>query len=242
MDLHRKEKEQKRAMALIRERDALYKHKYSIAPIKLDKQIHHGFVRSLELRADVRQRSDYAKIAEAIKFIGQWKAYHPDMSFIKHNGKYTSEKHAHLKSICDPCFRFYYTEAKRTADIEQIKSFEKYLWYHSNAYTCSCHDERIVNLTNVKSFRPHYYFKYPWMLNEVTKPHYLTHYTPVYGELEGRLHEINAELYNNHYFERYINNRSGGDKRDIVDTLSIKYDDKKSVIYHALKEEDVILQ
>lgn len=237
MELHKKEKEKKRALALMREANILYKQKYNVAPIKLDKPIHHGYVRSLELRDDVKQRKDYSKILEVINFLGQKKAYHRNKDFITHNSKKVQiEQHAHLKSIVDPRFKFYYTEAHRTIELEKIKSIEKYLWYHSNFYNCECSNEKTLYQNNPKYFRPHYYFKFPWMLKEVTKPHYLTHYTPVYGEIESRLHEIYTELHNNHYYERYNNKRSVSDKLYKMDLLSTKYDDKKSVIYHALEE------
>ena len=238
MDLHKKEKEKKRALALMREADTLRRQKYNIVPIKLDTPIHHGYVRSLELRDDVKQRRDYPKILEVINFLGQNKAYHPKKDFITHIKKTSVEKHAHLKSATDPRFKFYYTESKRTADIEKIKSIEKYLWYHSSLYNCSCENEKKLFQEGIKHFRPHYYFRFPWMLKEVTKPHYLTHYTPVYGELESRLDEIDKELYYNHYYERYVNKRSVSDKLYKMDLLSIKYDDKKSIIYHALEEID----
>lgn len=237
MDLHKKEKEKKRALALMREADILRRQKYNVAPIKLEQPIHHGYVRSLELRDDIKQRSDYPKILEVINFLGQNKAYHPNKDFITHIKKTSFEKHAHLKAVTDPRFKFYYTESKRTADIEKIKSIEKYLWYHSSVYNCSCESEKkLFQEIGVKSFRPHYYFKFPWMLKEVTKPHYLTHYTPVYGELESRLAEIDKELYYNHYYERYVNKRSVSDKLYKMDLLSAKYDDKKSIIYHSIEE------
>lgn len=241
MELHKKEKEKKHALALIRERDILYKQKYSIVPIKLDKPIHHGYVRSLELRDDVKQRTDYPKILEVIKFLGQKKAYHANKDFIKRTKKANVEQHAYLKSITDPRFKFYYTEAKRTADIEQIRSFEKYLWYHSSFYNCSC-EHRKNNLNhstdNIKYFRPHYYFKFPWMLKEVTKPHYLTHYTPVYGELESRLHEIETELNNKNYYSRFVDYRHTYDKLHNEQWIHTKYDNKKTIIYHALEDVD----
>jgi hypothetical protein len=234
MDLHKKEKEKKRALALIREADTLRRQKYNIVPIKLDIPIHHGYVRSLELRDDVKQRGDYPKILEVINFLGQKKAYHSNKDFITRTKKTSVEKHAYLKSATDPRFKFYYTEAKRASDIEKIKSIEKYLWYHSSLYNCSC--EKKLFQECIKHFRPHYYFRFPWMLKEVTKPYYLTHYTPLYGELESRLDKIEKELYYNHYYERYNNKRNVGDKLDKIDFLSTKYDDKKSVIYHALEE------
>lgn len=239
MELHKKEKEKKHALALIRERDVLYKQKYNIAPIKLDKPIHHGYVRSLELRDDVKNRDDYQKILEIIKFIGQKKVYHKNKDFVTHhNKKNSAEQHAYLKSIVDPRFKFYNTEQKRTADIEKIKSIERYLWYHNALYQCSCEDHKILNKCSLNSFRPHYYFKFPWMLQEITKPHYLTHYTPVQGELESRLHEIETELNNNNYYSRYIDNRTVSDKLYKQESLSKKYSDDKLIIYHSLADID----
>lgn len=239
MELHKKEKEKKHALELIRERDELYRQQYNIAPIKLDKPIHHGYVRNLELRDDVKNRKDYPKILEVIKFLGQTKVYHNNRNFITHHSKKSSsEKHAYLKSKIDPRFKFYYTESKRTADIEKIKSIESYLWYHNILFNCSCEEHNNVNNYKLSNFRPHYYFKYPWMLQEITKPHYLTHYTPVYGELESRLHEIKTELNNNNYYSRFINNRSVEDKMYKQELSSRKYSYDKSIVYHSLEELD----
>lgn len=234
MELHKKEKEKKHAIALVRERDELWKQKYNIAPIKLDKPIHHGYVRSLELRDDVKHRNDYSKILEVINFLGQHKKYHRNKDFITRKGKNIVEEHAHLKSVVDPRFRFYYTEAKRTAEVEKIKLMEKYLWYHTSIYNCSCDDRK--EEFKFQQFRPHYYFKFPWMLKEVTNPYYLTHYTPVQGELESRLHEIDTELYNNNYYTKFLENRRIYDKLDKESWLATKYDSTKSVIYHSLNE------
>jgi hypothetical protein len=234
MELHKKEKEKKHALALIRERDILYKQKHNTAPIKLDKPIHHGYVRSLKLRDDVKQRKDYEKILEVITFLGQKKVYHKNKDFIINYKKTKNEIHAYLKSIIDPRFKFYYTENKRTADLEKINSINKYLWYHNILFNCDC----IENTCKSNNFRPHYYFKYPWMLQEVTNPYYLTHYTPVQGELESRLHEIETELNNNNYYSRFVDYRHDYDKLYNEELLRTKYDDKKAVIYHALKEID----
>ena len=235
MFLNKKEQEKKRAIKLLREQTLLYKQKNNIVPIKLDNPIHHGYVRSLELRDDVKQRNDYSKILETINFLGQNKAYHKTKDFIVRVGKTNVEKHAFLRTIADPRFKFYYTEAKRTVDIEKIKSIEKYLYYHYNLYNCSCCSN---NQINEKSFRPHYYFKFPWMLTEVTKPYYLTHYTPICGELESRLQEIKNELFKNHYYERYICDRCVYDKIENENWLSTKYGKNDKVIYHSLDEFD----
>lgn len=237
MELHKKEKEHKYVLALIRERDELWNQKHNIAPIKLDNPIQHGYVRTLELRDDVKYRIDYPEILKVINFLGQYKKYHRDKDFINRNKKNSVEQHAHLKTLIDPRFRFYYTEAKRAEDIEKIKSMEKYLWYHNSVYDCSCNDLR-ENL-KVNQFKPHYYFKFPWMLKEITKPHYLTHYSPVEGNLESRLAKISAELYNNSYYEKFIDNRKIYDKIDKENWLSVKYNNNKSIIYHAVNQNDI---
>lgn len=236
MELHKKEKEMKHALALMREKNKLLKQKYSILPIKLETPIHHGYVRSVELRDDIKSRPDYTKILEVVRFLGQYKQYHPNKDFISRNRKDKVEQHAYLKSITDPRFRFYYTEAKRTEDIEKIKSMEKYLWYHATIYNCACDDRK--HEVKFQQFKPHYSFKFPWMLKEITKPHYLTHYTPVEGELESRLKELHTELYNNNYYQKYADNRRVYDKIYKADLLAIKYDNNKSVIYHSLNDMD----
>ena len=65
------EKEHKHALALMREQSQLWKQKNQIAAIKLDKPIQHGYVRTLELREEIKYRKDYSLIKVTIEFLGQ---------------------------------------------------------------------------------------------------------------------------------------------------------------------------
>ena len=233
MQLNKYEQEKKYALALMRERNEIFKQQRRISSIKLDVPIQHGFVRSLILRNEIKNRSDYDKIKEVINFFGCNKVYHKNENFITPNHKGYVEQHAYIKTITDPRFQFYYTESKRQLDLEKIKTYNKYLLLHSSVYTCSCIH---CNNKTKNSFRPHYNFKFPWMLNEVTKPYYLTHYTPIDGVLESRLQEINSILYKNNFYIKYFEYRNSFDKLDKQIWLSTKYDDHKSLKYHSIEE------
>lgn len=232
MNINKYETEFKHARALMHELNELYKKKWNIVAIKLDKPIHHGFVRSLELRDDVKYRKDYAKIKEVVEFIGQRKAYHHSEDFIIKHRKSKNEKHASLKSILDPRFKFYFSEEKRTSDIAKIETMKKYLNIHRTLFECNCSDE---SKCLPQHFRVHYTFSYPWMLKEVTKPHFLTHYTPLDGEIESRLQKIRQEMDANNYY-KLLDHRRVYDKIENQNWNQFKYGTDKNVIYHALEE------
>ena len=232
MHLNKYETQFKHALALVREREELSKKKWGIVPIKLDKPIQHGFVRSLELRDDVKYRKDYVKIKEVIDFIGQRKAYHHSEDFMIKTRKSKHEKHAHLKSVLDPRFKFYFSDEKRQADLDKIATMLKYLDIHRTLFECNCESEKNCL---PQHFRVHYTFSYPWMLQEVTKPHFLTHYTPVDNEIESRLKEIDQEMYSNNYY-KLLEHRRVYDKLYKEQYTQFKYGKDNNVIYHALNE------
>jgi len=150
------------------------------------------------LRDEIKNRKDYLAIKATFEFLKQTKAYCKDKSFIVRRGKNVVELHAHLNSITDPKFRFYYSEEKRTRDLEKIDERGKYLIYHNSIYSCSCPDFKVTYYRS--KLTPHYSFRFPWMFEEITKPHYLTHYTPLDGELESRKKKIQQEIEQNDYY------------------------------------------
>lgn len=231
MLLKKQEKEYKHALSLQREFNKLYRQKRDIEPIKLQTPIHHGYVRSLELNDDAKHRSDYPLILKAFTTLGQHKVYHHNKEFIVRTGKHNrvrTEKHAYMKTMVDPHYAFYYSEESRQKALDKIEEIKKALERHCSIFACECSEHRP---TKYNQFRSHYSFKYMWMLKETTKPHYLTHYTPVDGELESRIAQINREMENNNYWQlltkrRYVNSS----------TLNYKYDSEKDVIYYALSD------
>jgi hypothetical protein len=227
MELHKKEKEKKHALALIRERTKLWNELRQIKPIKLDKPIQHGYVRTLELRNEIKYRNDYLNIKKAFELCGYRSAYHSDKNFIKKTKKGTVEKHAHMATVIDPRFRFYWSEDKRVSDILKIEESKKYLTHCGIWWNCSCKEHD--NHRTPKDFRCHFSFKYPWMIEEKTKPHMLTHYTPKDSEIESRLSEINNIL-QNYQYDKLLYPRDGYTKETLSDWSSYKYDDKK--YYH----------
>ena len=235
MYVNKYEAKRKYALALVRERDELCKQRWNIAAVKLDKPIQHGYVRNLELRDDVKYRRDYNKIKEVVNFLGQIKAYHANEDFLIKTRKNTIEKHAMLKGFSDPRFKFYYSEDKRQSDIDTIKSYSKYLRLHQTLFECNCSNE---SKCLPQHFIIHYVFAYPWMLKEVTKPHFLTHYTPLDSEIESRLQEINQEMYSHNYY-KLLDHRRIYDKLDNEQWNQFKYGKNKTIIYHALNEMNV---
>lgn len=236
MLLNKHEKEFKHALKIVRELNELCRQRNSIDPIKLDKPIQHGYVRSFELTNDAKYRSDYEKLVKAFNLLGQVKAYHHSEDFKYRVGKSRKkfEKHAILLSFRDPRYSFYMRESDRERDIQKVDELKKWLIYHNSVYVCACGEYN--NTQCKKSFIPHYTFRYKWLIKEVTKPNILTHYTPLDGELESRIAKLNKEMYNKDYYKLLYNNNNSYDKIYNTGYLSMKYDTDRNVIYHSLED------
>lgn len=230
MLLNKHEQEKKYALRLLRELNKINRQIRSIEPIKLDVPIQHGYVRYLELNEDAKHRKDYDNLKKAFLLLGQNKAYCKNKDFIRGTGKNRHEVHAHTGILRDPHFAFYYTEEKRAKDLAKIQELRKYLVHHNNLFVCECPSYR-PSKTSYK-FVPHYVFRYQWLLKEITAPHYLTHYTPVDGELESRRSKISKELWDNRYYTRIEGRRCCWDKSWKENWTAIKYGNGK--IYHDL--------
>lgn len=236
MLLNKHEKEFKHALKIVRELNVLWKQKNSIDPIKLDKPIQHGYVRSFELTDEAKYRGDYENLLKAFRLLKQNKAYHHSLDFKVRRGKSKSkhEKHAVLLSIKDPRYTYYIRESDREKDIKKIEEVKKWMVYHSSMYTCECKEYHEIQYK--KSFIPHYTFRYKWLIKEVTKPHFLTHYTPLDGELESRIAKLNKEMYDHNYYTLLYNTNNSFDKIYNKGYLSMKYDMDRNVIYHSLED------
>lgn len=233
MILHKKEKKYKEVLSLQKEESNLWSQIHKIKPIQLDKPIKHGYVRYLKLRSEIFNRGDYSIIKEVIDFLGIRNVYYKDKSF---KPKDNVELHSFVKTVTDPIFDCYYSEAHRQKDLDNIKKYKKYLSYCS-IYACDCEDRKPYSKAFATKLVPHYIFRFPWMLEEVTKEHFLTHYTPVNGELESKMKEINNRfnrdyLYPVLYGRRYHRDR-WHERREInslIKKQSFKF--SKNRIYH----------
>lgn len=230
MLLKKQEKEYKRALALMREGMRLRRQRNGIEAIRLEKPIQHGFKRELEFREDVKRKKDFSMIQEAFNFLGQTVVYHKTEDFLVNIGKTVIEKHAYINTLEDPRVKFYWNEEKRKEDLDKIMGYKKYLILHDSVYGCECMQHVITKWR--RKFTSHYYFRAPWMLQEVTKPHFLTHYTPIDGELESRLKKIDKEMEVNNYYNLFFSRRGSWDKIFNEKQLKLKYGD--GVIYHDL--------
>jgi hypothetical protein len=101
-----------------------------------------------------------------------------------------------------------------------INVIDDYFWLYEN---------------NNKKFYSHYSFSMPWVLEEITADHYLTHYKPVDPEIESKLKRISNEI-DSHQYHRWVWGRSyWGDKYDKENYFSIKYSEDR--IYHSEDEQ-----
>lgn len=197
MNLNKHEKKYKDYLALKREYDDLYKQKWAITPIKLDKPIAHGYIRYLQIRPEYRLRGDYKQIKSAFEMVGYSKAYCKNKSFIIKHKKHTQELHAKLKFILDPRFKYYISEKKQLLEYEQIYNCGGHLKHVDNIVTCDCCFSK-----DPRHFKPHYEFTKPWLLEEKTEINWFTHYTPIDTEVETKIAKIKQKMYDNHIWEK----------------------------------------
>lgn len=197
MNLNKKEKIFKEALALNRERSRIWKDIRSIKPIKLDKPIHHGYLMRYEFRDEVKRRPDFPRIKEAFELCGSKPVFCIDKSFKVKRGKNVEILRPGIGRIQDPRFQYFHSDERRYERFAQIEAVKKYLRYSRDIYSCNC-SYSIGGLIKDK-FIPHYEFRHPYFLQEKVVDNWLTHYTPKDGALESRLAEINAEFRNKRY-------------------------------------------
>ena len=80
------EKLSKEVLALEKERDKLWRQKWEIAPIKLDKPIAHGFIRFLRIRDEYNVHTNYLLIKEAFELVEEVSILEP---IIVYNEEYS---------------------------------------------------------------------------------------------------------------------------------------------------------
>lgn len=220
MLLNKHEKKYKHALSLDRERSDVWKQIRAIAPIKLDVPIFNGYIKTIVIDTEKLRKKDEItcrKLHETFHFFGVHTVYSKDKSFkvaIKHKGEKLTYyvKEPGMRSKTDPRISFYRTEKRRQEDLEFITGHSSFI-STCNVYNCYCIDR---NLIYNREFKPHLSFDGTRFTKVVVNEHYLTHYTPVRGDLEERLAEIDAKLrhmsadkilWNNHYyrgpFEKY---------------------------------------
>ncbi len=194
MNLNKKEQKFKAALALEREKNALWKQIMAIKPIKLDKPIFHGYVKSLEIRPDIKAGSQYPKIKAALELCGVHSVYCKDKTFIIHKKKTQIVLKPGIGKVVDPRFRIFSSDTQREEYASKIDESAKYLKFVGDYYQCNCGENTVI-----KDFRPHYEFGGRIYLEEKIKEHYLTHYTPIDSDLESRLKEAENKFYNKGY-------------------------------------------
>ena len=193
MNLNKHERKLKHFLKLNREYNVLIRKKWSIEPVKLDKPIHNGFIRFLRIRPEYYKHVDYKIICNAFQLIGSTNAYSKTKDFLyrdKRKKIVHGEKHAHLNYFIDPRFRYYITEARRNTDIQRIEECKNYIKFVPTIFQCNC---KYIN-SRYKDFIPHYEFAKPWILEEKTDINWLTHYTPVDGDIESRMKKISQYM------------------------------------------------
>ena len=176
---------------------------------------------------------------ETFELCGQIKVYHENIDFINNHKKSKIEIHAYMRPVFDPHFKFYWSEEKRKEMLDKIKNCGQYLKYHSSLYICNCEEQK--QTLSFSTFKLHYSFARPWMIQEVTKQHFLTHYTEIDGELESRLANIKHEFENKQYY-KLLGCRSGWDNKSKSSLQILKYGDNR--IYHSQHpsyDEDVFV-
>lgn len=198
MNRNKQEKIFKELLALEREYDKLLEKKWSIAPVKLDKPIAHGFVRTLHIRPEYLIRGDYPTIKYAFEYIGYRPAYCKHKSFIIKHKNHTEEKHARLSWKADPRFRCFRTDSLFHLEQEKIEKCGGFIKYVDKFTECACS----ACHCKPNQFVPHYEFKKPWLLEEKTNIYWLTHCTPIDSDLESQLAYLRKKFETIHVWEK----------------------------------------
>lgn len=205
MLLHKKELRKKEAIKLNKELDDLRSQIQKIQPVKLDKPIFDGYIKSLTLIPEAEKRKDYQKIKECLDFIGQHTVYCKNKTFLTKN---KNKLKPGLKTIPDPRFQSYLSDKYQFEQTEKIKSFYKYLQYIPDIYRCNCHD---LGQTYKYKFTPHFEFDYTHLLQETITEKYFTHYYPVDSVIESRIKHIYNKFDRNNYWSLLYNNKTNKD-------------------------------
>jgi len=199
MLIKKQELNNKRYRKLISEYNKLLDKRWSIASVKLDQPIPHGYVRYLQIRPENRLRGDYKEIKKAFDLVGFKCVYSKTKDFKRINRKkeVIPELHAYLQYVLDPRYRLFARQSKRELYEQAIKDCDNHLKLVESAIACNCCMSK-----KEKHFTPHYEFRQPWLLEEKTEQRWLTHYRPIDSDIESRLSEIKSILYNEHAWEK----------------------------------------
>jgi hypothetical protein len=191
MTSNKYEAKYKELLRVERELNKLWKIKWSTEPLKLDKPIPHGYIRFLRMRPDNVTRGDYQAIKDAFEYIGQSKAFSKNKNFLIKHKNHIQEKHAQLRWKADPRFKFFNSESQREREYEHIEKCKIHLKHVTSMIECNCS----ASHCKPNQFLPHYEFKKPWLLEEKTEVNLLTHYTPIDGNIESQIAELNKIMY-----------------------------------------------
>jgi hypothetical protein len=230
----------KKAIALQAEWNKLVKLRRDVESIPLKTPIQHGFVKTLEFHDDVKKQHDFQLVKEIVEFLGIRNVYHPDKSFtnkIRRN-RVTTEVILHpcIRTQTCPSHLYWYSSERARELNERLDKYRKYLKMCGTCFVCFCAEKQLQSRFVEHNFKPHYTFKYPSMMKEVVKPHFLTHYKPILPDVESRLAEINRKFENNRLWDLLKSYRSAHEKIANGQWLHFKYD--CGHIYHANGDYD----
>jgi hypothetical protein len=166
-----RDKQDKALLALDRERQELWKAERTQAPIKLDKPIRRGWKKYYVLRADIARRDDAVTFHRILEKVNTT-IYCRARDFKEKKNKVRVDMPHELGFI-------------ETKKWDLPPAYKKFFVYK----------EKLKHGKYGKTWQKGWFFLYPYMFVTKVKPHYLTHYRPVDGEIETRLAEIGGYLY-----------------------------------------------
>ena len=192
MNLNKDERKFKEAWALNKEKNKIWDEIHKIKPIKLDRPIHHGYIKYLDFYQDVKNRNDFSRIKEALELCGTVNVWCRNRDFVGKKGEILSPG---IRKIVDPVFSRFISNERLLQTLEKIDRLKKYFVHVNDRYACNCYSGEYES----RHFVPHYEFRHPEWLEKKVKENWLTHYTPKDGELEERLEEINQAFKDRKY-------------------------------------------
>lgn len=176
----------KKALAAKEELSEQYSIKYNIKSLKLDPPIFWGWKKYFALRDDLRNYKNYEEIKACFEIFGQVEVYCKNKNFIVYVNGVKHELKPGLKKIYHPSHSKFISNDYYNKRIEIINKYQRYISSHIDV--------------NDKNQAMYYTFD-KFYLKEVIKPHYLTHYKPVEGEVESNIARLNNKMRNHLYWE-----------------------------------------
>lgn len=173
---------------LYSELQEIWKNRRLSPSVKLETPIEHGWRRSFTLREDIKNRGDVVTIELILQLINHT-VYSKSEDFTYKSAKGVRKAMTH---------RIKWIGCKRWEEEKYPEGWKKYFVQGVFVWKSSYRG----GPTFVEKV---WHFRWPWFFVPVVEKHYLTHYTPIDGELEAKMEQIHQWFDQNNAWKRWSN-------------------------------------